>query len=317
MGWGYLGLKRLVRILLTACVALCAAGFLPARADDSVEWSVPSVDRLPDSPWGRIVRQGRDVILNTPALIGPAAPNPANRYAGNTLSCGNCHLGAGTKPFGLPLVGVFADFPQYSARDGRVGTLEDRINGCMRRSMNGRPLPLDDPAMRAMVAYIKFLSEGATIGKATFGRGAGAMPLLDRAADPIRGAQVYARTCAACHGANGMGLRADGRTVFPPLWGNDSFNDGAGMDRLIAAANFIHSNMPNGATWDEPVLSVEDSWDVAAYVQSQPRPQMAGLQKDYPILSQKPVDTGYGPYADGFDQTQHRLGPFGPMLVRH
>jgi thiosulfate dehydrogenase len=101
--------------------------------------------------------------------------------------------------------------------------------------------------------------------------------------------------------------------TFPPLWGPDSFNDGAGMDRLISAANFVHSNMPNGTTWQAPVLSVPDAWDVTAYIQSQPRPQKANLDRDYPKRLQRPVDSGYGPYADGFSQEQHRLGPFGPI----
>lgn len=85
------------------------------------------------------------------------------------------------------------------------------------------------------------------------------------------------------------------------------------MDRLIGAANFVHNNMPNGTTWQAPVLSEQDAWDVAAYVQAQPRPQKANLDMDYPVRLQKPADNGYGPYADGFTQQQHQLGPFGPI----
>jgi thiosulfate dehydrogenase len=85
------------------------------------------------------------------------------------------------------------------------------------------------------------------------------------------------------------------------------------MDRLIGAANFIHNNMPNGTTWQAPALSAEDAWDVAAYVQAQPRPQKASLDRDYPVRLERPADSGYGPYADSFSPEQHRLGPFAPI----
>lgn len=184
--------------------------------------------------------------------------------------------------------------------------------------MNGRSLPLDGVEMAAFVAYIKFLSGGIAIGAQTSGRGSGDIPKLARAADLDHGKAVFAAVCASCHGADGQGKRHGragdaGGYEFPPVWGPDSFNDGAGMNRLISAANFIHSNMPNGTRWDGPVLSVEDAWDVGAYVESQPRPARANLDKDFPVRLQKPVDTGYGPYEDGFDRTQHRLGPFGPI----
>jgi len=144
------------------------------------------------------------------------------------------------------------------------------------------------------------------------------MPELSRPADTARGQVVYAQNCAICHGAGGQGQRTsavgDGKGyAFPPLWGADSFNDGAGMDRLITAANFIHNNMPNGATWQKPALTAQDAWDVAAYVLSQPRPAKADLAQDYPVIQEKPVDAGYGPYADGFSQAQHRIGPFEPI----
>jgi thiosulfate dehydrogenase len=281
-------------------------------------WSIPDVGKLPDNDWGRTVRHGRDLIAQTYALIGPEVSSVTKRFAGNNLACQNCHLEAGTKQFGQPFRGVYAAFPNYRARSGAVGTLEDRIQGCMTRSMNGKTLPPEGPEMTALVAYIKFLSDGRPVGAPTPGRGSGRMPELSRAANPLHGKIIYAQSCASCHGANGQGQRvgqpgdAKGYT-FPPLWGDDSFNDGTGMNRLIAAANFIHNNMPNGTTWQQPVLSNEDAWDVAAYVQSQPRPQKANLDRDYPVRSEKPVDSGYGPYADGFSRQQHQLGPFGPI----
>lgn len=100
---------------------------------------------------------------------------------------------------------------------------------------------------------------------------------------------------------------------MPPLWGPQSFNDGAGMNRLITAANFIHDNMPDGTSYDHPQLSVEQAWDVAAFVVAQPRPAKAGLARDFPDLATKPVDVPYGPYRDGFSERQHTFGPFAPI----
>ena len=281
-------------------------------------WVVPDIDKLADDDWGRTVRYGRDLVAKTVSLIGPEVPNPAHRFAGNNLNCQSCHLEAGTKEFGLPFVGVAADFPNYRARSGAVGTIEDRIQGCMVRSMNGKPLPADSWEMTAIVAYLKFLSSGRPVGAPTPGRGPGRMPELTRAADPLHGQDVYTQNCAVCHGDHGQGQRAG--TVgdaqgyaIPPLWGADSFNDGAGMIRLINAANFIHNNMPNGTTWRSPALSTTDAWDVTAFIDSQPRPHKAQLDRDFPNRLQKPVDAPYGPYADGLDPEQHKFGPFQPI----
>jgi thiosulfate dehydrogenase len=281
-------------------------------------WTVPEIGALPNDDYGRLVRRGRDLVTATYAHIGPAVADPAKRYAGNNLACSNCHLHAGTKKFGLALFGIYHDFPEYSSRSGTDISLEDRLNHCMTRSMNGRAMPDDAPEMQALVAYIRFLSTGVPPGEKLPGLGTGHMPELDRAADPVRGKEVYAKNCAVCHGLEGQGIRRGLPTtalgyMMPPLWGPDSFNDGAGMARLITAANFIHLNMPHGVDYLHPRLSPEQSWDVAAYMVSQPRPQKAGLDKDFPNLLEKPVDVPYGPYADGFSAQQHKYGPFAPI----
>ena len=290
----------------------------PAGAQSEAAYAVPDLGALPDDAHGRLVRRGRDLFTATYAEIGPEVADPAKRYAGNALACSNCHLNAGVKRFGLPLWGVSADYPRYDVEAGRDISIEHRVNGCMQRSMNGRAMPADAPEMQALVAYLGFLSTGVAAGEALTGMGAGHMPELDRAADPERGRPIYAATCALCHGSNGGGVRrglssmAEG-FAFPPLWGPQSFNDGAGMNRLITAANFLHANMPNGVSYDHPQLSVEEAWDVAAYVVAQPRPQKPGLDRDFPDRATKPVDTPYGPYVDGFSERQHKFGPFGPI----
>ena len=286
-----------------------------SQASPSTNWHVPDISHLPNDNWGNAVRYGHDLISKTASLIGPEVKDPRRRFAGNNLNCQSCHIDAGTRQFGLPLVGVYADFPNYRARSGTVGTIEDRIQGCMTRSMNGKPLPAEGTEMTALVAYMKFLSTGLPVGAQTYGRGSGSMVELTRAAEPAKGRAVYQKTCAACHGQSGAGQRsgkagdAQGYAV-PPLWGSDSFNTGAGMYRLISAANFIHANMPDGTNWKKPALSIADAWDVAAYIESQPRSGRANLDRDYPRRNEKPVDTPYGPYADSASPQQHKYGPF-------
>jgi thiosulfate dehydrogenase len=306
--------------LLAAASALNVTASLAQNAPSSNPpiWTVPEVGALPNNANGQLIRRGRDLVTATYAHIGPEVSDPAKRFAGNNLACGNCHLMAGTKKFGLALFGLYGAFPMYSARSGNEITVEDRLNSCMTRSMNGKPLPDGSPEMQALVAYIKFLSTGVAPGQRLPGLGTGSMPELDRAADPARGKTVYANSCALCHAVDGLGIRRSLPTVdlgymIPPLWGPDSFNDGAGMARLITAANFIHFNMPHGTDYLNPQLTPEQAWDVAAYLVSQPRPKKAGLDKDFPDLLNKPVDVPYGPYADGFSEQQHKYGPFAPI----
>src|SRR5262245_11039822 len=306
-----------------AAVALTGAGGLAmtaALAQDTAGqiWTVPEIGALPNNANGRLVRRGRDLITATYAYVGPEVADRSKRFAGNNLACSNCHLEAGTKKFGIPLFGLFEDFPLYSFRVGAQISIEDRVNSCMTRSMNGRALPVAAPEMQAIVAYIKFLSTGVPPGQRVPGLGTGKMPELDRAADPARGQASYANTCLVCHGPNGAGIRRSLPTtdlgyMVPPLWGGDSFNDGAGMARLITAANFLHFNMPHGVNYLNPQLSPEQAWDIAAYMVSQPRPHKAGLDKGFPNLLEKPVDAPYGPYADGFSEQQHKYGPFAPI----
>ena len=307
--------SRIRRSGLAVIVVLL--GFSGAASAQTI-WTVPEVGALPRDAAGMQIREGRDLITATYAHIGPNVADPTKRHAGNNLACTNCHLQAGTKKFGLPLFGLFGQFPQYSARSGADISIEDRINSCMTRSMNGRAMADGAPEMRAIVAYIKFLSTGVPGREQLPGMGTGKMPELSRAADPKRGKTVYARVCVDCHGADGSGIRNGAPQdalgyMVPPLWGPDSFNDGAGMARLITFANFVHFNMPHGVDYLDARLTPAQSWDVAAYVVSQPRPRREGLDKDFPDLLAKPVDAPFGPYADGFSATQHKYGPFAPI----
>jgi hypothetical protein len=160
-------------------------------------WKIPDPEKLPDDSFGRSVRYGRDLIAHTSALIGPDAADPLMRYSGNGLECQSCHLDAGTRRFGLPLAGVWAVFPIFIGREGEVRTLEERINGCMERSMNGRSLPEAGPEMKAVLTYIRYISEGVPVGTPPVGRGVPALQPPDKASDPQSGAKVSVIASAA------------------------------------------------------------------------------------------------------------------------
>jgi len=309
--------------ILAACAAATATMISTALAADVAqlnltEWTPPDIKSVGDDAFGKLVKYGYALMTDTPNQIGPQVADPQLRYSGNNLTCQNCHLKAGTQPYAMPLTGVWGQFPQYRGREGEIGTLEDRINGCMERSMNGRALPLGSREMKAFLAFTKWASTGIPDGAKLTGAGAMNVKEPPRAADLAHGDEVYARTCATCHGQDGQGQRAESGSGyrFPPLWGPDSYNDGAGMARLLSAAAFIKHNMPFGTTYASPALSDEEAYDVAAFINSTERPQRPNLEKDFPNRLQKPVDTAYGPYADDFPAAQHKLGPFDPIRAK-
>ena len=265
-----------------------------------------------DTEEGRMAEYGHQLITETFALVGPET---ALAVTGNKLSCSSCHLNGGTKPYAAPYIGLSGVFPIYIGRENKVVSLEERINGCFERSMNGKAIAVDSKEMRAMVSYIKHVSKEAPIGKRIAGQGFVDFEVPDRAADRKKGALIYERTCSSCHGVNGEGMNGtvgnrEGGYIYPPLWGDDTYNDGAGMARLITAAKFIKGNMPLGVTHKAPLLSDEEAYDVAAYINSHSRPIKANKELDYPDRSKKPKDSPYPPYNDNIPQEQHQVGPF-------
>jgi thiosulfate dehydrogenase len=258
---------------------------------------------------------GRRLVAHTAEFLGPDQPDASLRYIESRLNCSSCHLGTGTEPGTLTLLQTDEHYPRFSGRAGNVTDIEDRINECMQRSMNGKPLPLDSPEMTAMAGYLRALgaqysSMGVSLRKA---EEPPPFKTPNRAASLTGGEDVFKARCAQCHGGDGLGLLAttDKRKgyLFPPLWGPDSFNNGAGMHRVLTAARFIKARMPLG----EPTLTDDEAFDVAAYINAQPRPQMTNLDGDYPDKTAKPVDNPYGPFADEFPLEQHKYGPFQPI----
>ena len=255
---------------------------------DSSAFETPRLADLLAAPNADQVVRGMRLHLQTKALL------PDN--VGNALNCTSCHLNAGTVADGSPFVGVSAFFPSYAPRAGKVVTLEERINGCFRRSMNGTPLPPQSADMQAMVAYFDWMKNNTRPEDKVAGRGVGK---VDPAIKPDldNGKQVYAKQCAVCHGDNGQGLAgASGELVYPPLWGEQSFNVGAGMARTYTAAAFVKRNMPIGFHEQFPLgqggLSDQEAVDVAAYFSQQPRPDFPDKIKDWPNGG-KPADARY------------------------
>jgi len=303
-------LGGMTAVLLVCCIvgAIMVGATLTLRP----RWASPAGANVPDIA---TEEYGKRLLAQTSELLGPHNSDPKMRYSGSGLTCGSCHLGTGTEPGTLALMQATEHYPRFSARTGGKTDIEDRVNECMQRSMNGRALPANSPEMIAMASYIRSLGDrnaamGASLRKA---KEPPAFKAPNRAADLKAGQQVFGDRCAICHGKDGAGLLATANPlhgyVFPPLWGSDSFNDGAGMHRVLTAARFIKTRMPLG----KADLTDDQTLDVAAFINSQPRPHMANLDRDFPDRAAKPVDTGYGPYADSFPLQQHQFGPFAPI----
>ena len=236
---------------------------------------------VPDGPLGDAVRRGERIVTRTTVY--------ARDYVGAGLNCTSCHLDGGRQPGAAPWVGLWGAFPAYSVRSASVETLEDRINACFERSMNGKPLPSDGDEMRGILAYIAWLSRGVPTGASVGGRG---FPRIrpSREPDRAKGREIYLARCAACHRPDGEGVAGpDGAPIFPPLWGERSFNVGAGMARLDTAAAFVRAKMPLG---QGGTLTDQEAYDVAAYFTREPRPDFAGKARDWP-RGGKPADARY------------------------
>jgi thiosulfate dehydrogenase len=223
-------------------------------------------ESIPAGPMGEAIRRGRAILLATrESLPG---------HVGNDLRCVSCHLDEGRRPYAMPWTGVYARFPQYRSRSASVQSLEDRINDCFERSLAGVRLPEDSPAMRAMVAYMAWLSRGVPVGARVPGQGLDSVTVQGEGGSPERGRLVYAAQCSRCHGDNG-----EGKPGFPAVWGERSFTIGAGMARERAAAAFIRANMP----YDRPrSLTPQEAVDVAAFLGTQPRRDFPGKANDWP-----------------------------------
>jgi thiosulfate dehydrogenase len=239
-----------------------------------VPFRVPPESELPDSAYRASALRGRALLVATRDSL------PHN--VGNALRCASCHLDNGLRKNAMPWVGSYSRFPQYRPRSGKVDRIEDRVNDCFERSLNGKALSNTSRDMRDIVSYLAFLSRGIPVGADMDGQGLARLKPVP--GDLNRGVALYASTCARCHGVDGHGT-----ALAPPLWGPRSYNVGAGMANIIVAASFIHALMPI----DRPgQLTEQQAFDIATYVNTRPRPAFAAKSRDWPHGG-KPIGADY------------------------
>ncbi|MGN6402545.1 MAG: c-type cytochrome [Flavisolibacter sp.] len=271
---------------------------------------------IPHDKFGEAVRYGYELMINTSYYIGPKGVN--GRYLGNRMNCTNCHQWAGTKPFSFNLMKSQEDYPQYRSREGKILSLAERVNNCMMRPHNGRPLPLDSKEMIAFLSYFKWINSFVNRQEKFTGSKNMSVEFPEVAASSERGQTLYAENCARCHGTNGEGtLRPDGAAyIYPPLWGHEGYQPGSSMHRIIKMAQWIKANMPfDKATWNKPYLTDEQALDIAAFVNNDELHQRPSPKSfDYPHPEEKSIDYDKGPFADSFSEAQHKYGPYKPIV---
>lgn len=260
------------------------------------EFTPPPATAIPDNQFGAMVRKGRDIFDNTQKY--------AKQYVGNGLNCENCHLDSGRRADSAPLWAAYVRYPRYRSKNHKVDTYTERLQGCFRFSMNGKAPPADSEIIKALTTYSYWLATGAPTGKDL--KGFGYPKQGFKPAEPptyARGEAVYEKNCALCHGGDGQGQKVAAEYVFPPLWGAQSFNWGAGMGSINNAAAFIKANMPfsRGGT-----LTDQDAWDVAYFMDAHERPQDPRFTGNVAATRKKYHDSKWSLY--GTDVNGHVLG---------
>ncbi|MEP6584785.1 MAG: c-type cytochrome [Ginsengibacter sp.] len=265
--------------------------------------------QIPPTPEGELIKYGRSLITNTSFYFGPSG---IIQKIGNGMNCQNCHLEAGTKPYGNNFYLVATGYPRYKDRSGAMETVQRKVEDCFERSMNGESIDSNGREMKAFIAYLNWVGSNVTYDKKPAGTGLQELLFMDRAADTSKGRIVFINKCQVCHGKNGEGqmLADSSGKIYPPLWGANSYNIGASIYRISKMASFVKDNMPFGASHNAPQLINEEAWDVAAFVNTQYHPRK-NISGDWPVLNKKPYDYPFGPYAEKqFSEKDHKYGPF-------
>jgi thiosulfate dehydrogenase len=284
-----------------------------AQFDTAKIWEAPDPLSIKAENDAELIQYGRNLIAHTADYLGPEG---SVKPVSNGMNCQNCHLDGASKPFGNNYSAVAATYPKFRARSGTAETIAKRVNDCFQRSLNGQPLDSTSREMKAIKLYINWLGYAVPKGKAPKGSGLLKLNFLNRAANPDSGQVVYTAKCQSCHAQNGEGLpmpEGNGR-MYPPLWGAKSYNESAGLYRLSNFAGYVKANMPYGATYENPQLTDTEAWDLAAFINSQPRPKHPFLATDFPKIDGKPFDHPFAPFADSFPEIQHKFGPFQPIV---
>lgn len=282
----------------------------------SAGFIIPDTALIPNDVFGKEVRYGRQLLVNTAYYIGPNGTN--GHYLGNRMNCTNCHQDAGTKPYSFNLISSHDNYPQYRAREGKILTLAERINNCIMRPHNGKPLPLDSREMTAILSYLKWINSFVPKGAAVEGLKNMTIQFPAQAANPQRGKEVFTQHCVSCHGGNGQGqLNADATAfIYPPLWGAQAYQPGSSMHRIIKMARWLKANMPyDKVSTGKTFLTDQQALDVASFINDDAiHERPSPVTFDYPDSTTKPIDYDRGPFSDTFSAVQHKYGPFQPIV---
>jgi thiosulfate dehydrogenase len=290
-------------LIVSGCTGVAQPARSPLVAASTTmvtAWQVPhnplEDPTLDQSALANEIRAGYRMFTDTPRHAG--------RFVGSGMSCANCHLNAGQRERALPILGVAGMFPEYNARATRLISLADRVVDCFLRSENATGRSIDElpmPASKevlALSAYIVWLSKGQPVGRNPTWRGQNAIPpaklLPIDQLDATRGEAIYMERCTSCHGEDGQGKEIGGPVPNSgkkagPLWGPDSWNDGAGAARVYTLAGIIRYTMPY---LDPGGLNDEDAQHVAAFITAKPRPSYPFKSRDY-TGGKIPVDAVY------------------------
>jgi len=203
------------------------------------------------------------------------------RYVRSRLHCSSCHLNAGGNRNSAWWVNMW-DVYNYPATTG----LQDRINGCFERSMNGQEICstkngpgacAKNPVMSSLIVYMKWLTDQFFERHPDRIPCRGYPPFTPQPGDAKQGRSVYVQKCSFCHNAQGQG-RYESDTYFrPALWGPDSYNACAGLASTDNFSTFVRWNMPYTSGG---LLSDQEANDLAAYVDGQCRPGKGGVGPD-------------------------------------
>jgi thiosulfate dehydrogenase len=311
---GILAIAILLIANLSGKLKFANSSLVLAEINANGKWNPPDSNQIPHTAEGDLIRYGKRLIAHTSRFIGPKGSVAS---LSNGMNCQNCHLDAGARVFGNNYSAVNSTYPKFRDRSGTIENIYKRINDCVERSLHGKSLDTLSREMQAIRAYIVWLGQKVQKNIKPSGAGITDLPFLNQAADPEKGHFIYMQQCQRCHGQHGEGLLYpdSAEYVYPPLWGNQSYTSAAGLHRITRLAGYVKDNMPFGAsTHFNPQLTDTESWDVAAFIISQPRPEIK-FEKDWPDKFRKPIDYPYGPYMDSFSERQHQYGPFIPILA--
>ena len=108
-------------------------------------WTGAGEYQIPVNSQGDLIRYGRDLIVRTAYYLGPKG---CVAHISNGMNCQNCHLEAGTKPWGNNYGAVAATYPKFRERSGTVESIVRRVNDCIERSLNGQAIDSNSHEMK-------------------------------------------------------------------------------------------------------------------------------------------------------------------------